>query len=285
MIIGHHIGKKDLLDDIRKQVKLPFNAYQIFASSPKSWAVSSNALDINKEVLMLRELCYTHNVFLVIHGKYLYNFCRDSSIQTEVLIKELQYAAKISSDVGIIIHQGKNTLGLSRDEAVQQFCDNIVHILEETRDLQNKIILENSAHQGTEIGYSLEELAIIYNKINSPRIGICIDLCHIFVAGELDMREGVAVKSFFKRFNKLIGIENLTVIHYNDSNAKFDSHNDCHGDICAGYIGQPRLGGTSEGFSVVAKIAKKHKIPMILETPACSSSYNNQILGIMGLFP
>ena len=285
MLIGHHIGKKELLDGITTN-SLKFNSYQFFASSPKTWAMTTTTTNNKKEdTEMIRQWIIDTGTFIIIHGKYLYNFCRTTANQTETLIKELQFASQISDKVDVIIHQGKNLkeLGLTRPEAINVFCKNITNILYQTRTINNKIILENSAHQGTEIGYSLDELAEIYNTINSPRIGICIDLCHVFVSGELDMRDAASIKLFFKRFDKLIGLNNLTVIHYNDSNAKFDSHNDRHGDISTGYIGSIKLGGNNDGFAVVAKIAKKYRVPMILETPASIMSYTDQIGIIIGL--
>jgi deoxyribonuclease-4 len=272
MLIGHHISKKELLKCIKNN-ETRYSAYQFFASSPKTWA---NATD---NPVVISKWHQTNNTYLVIHGKYLYNFCRKSEEQITTLTKELIYAAHIADDVNVIIHQGKNLkeLDMTREEALLVFCDNIKSVLHKTHELSNKIILENSAHQGTEIGHSLEELAKIFNIIDSSRIGICIDLCHIFVAGELDMRDGRAVKLFFKKFDELIGLKHLLVIHYNDSRAKFDSHNDCHGDIGDGYIGKTELGGCTQGFATVIKIAKKHGIPMILETPECSSSFKQQI--------
>lgn len=271
MIIGHHISKQDLINPPL------FNCYQFFASSPKSWVGAANVN--NEETDRIKEWKKIHSVFLVIHGKYLYNFCRTTEQQFNTLENELRYASKIDNDVDVVIHQGKNIkeLGLTRAEAIDTFCDGITRILYNTRDLKNKIILENSAHQGTEIGYSLEELSIIYNKINSNRIGICIDLCHVFVAGELDMRDNNLVKLYFKKFDSLIGLSKLSLIHYNDSSSKFNSHNDCHGDIGNGYIGNTSLGGNSSGFSVITKIANKYKIPMVLETPGSCFSYSDQI--------
>ena len=277
MFIGYHINKTNLEKSLKEALLNNANAIQLFLSSPKVWAV--NNLKLN-EIKLLKD--FNKDKYIVIHGKYLYNFCRTQENQTNALIKELEEANKINSNV--IIHQGKNVkeLNLSNIEACQVFYENIKSILDKTKDLSNKpkIILENSAHQGTEIGYTLEELAYIWNLFNNEekkRLGICIDLCHIFVAGELDMRKEEDVKLFFKNFNKLIGIENLTVIHFNDSNVKFNSHNDNHQDLLCGYIGDSSLGGSDNGFKVVVKKAKKYSIPLILETPADKMEYKDQI--------
>lgn len=267
MRIGHHTNIKELLKSHE------FNAYQVFISSPRAWAIK-----INKEIIKkLHELYLKRGFFLVIHGKYLYNHCRTNETNA-ILEQELRIAAEIGDDVGVIIHQGKNMpeLQMTREEAIDTFCYGIKQILHSTRDIKNKIILENSAHQGNELGYTLDELFLIYSKINSDRIGICIDLCHIFVAGSVDMRDKKAVSLFFKEFDRLFSLKNLTVIHYNDSNSKYDSHNDCHGDVSTGYITKASMGGSTDGFKVVNKYALKYGIPLILETPGIIS-YCDQI--------
>ena len=276
MKIGYHITKKNLDLSIIDAINNGANAMQFFISSPRVWAVSTLSL---KEINAVKKIISENDIYLIVHGKYLYNFCRDDPAQLKVLESELRESAKLNLDV--VIHQGKNMkeLNITLMAALHIYIDNIKKVLHNTRDLNNKIILENSSHQGTELGYSLDELAYIYNQIKlewPERIGICIDLCHIFVSGELDVRDGVSVKKFFKDFNKLIGYKNLTVIHYNDSSCKYDGHNDKHADILDGYIGNDKMGGGIDGYIMVCKYAKKYKIPLIMETPGVIN-YADQI--------
>lgn len=206
-----------------------------------------------------------HKFYVVVHGKYLYNFCRNASWQHPLLIKELQQADKVGADV--IIHQGKNMaeLKLTRDQAHQTFATNVSAVLSDMARLgcKNRLILENSARQGTECGYSLDDLYDIYSRIDDKaRVGFCIDLCHIFVAGELDVRVAEDVQAWFERFDKLIGLDKLSVVHFNDSNTDFNGANDNHGSIGRGYIGK----ASTAGFQYVCRLATTHGIPLILET-------------------
>jgi apurinic endonuclease APN1 len=210
--------------------------------------------------------------FLVLHGKYTYNFCRHNvENQIQILTEEINLASKLSCDV--VIHQGKNvaTEKISRLEAINNYVRNLTEVIERTYEQDNVcLLLENSAGQGTELGFTLDELAFIYHQFDDAtkqRIGFCLDTCHAFVAGELDCRKKENVLRFFALFETQIGLEHLKLIHFNDSSIKFGGGRDLHGDLLGGYITNPILGGSQEGMMYLAQVANQMKIPMILETP------------------
>ncbi len=273
MHIGHSLSHSTVSDALRLIHRLGGNAIQISLGELESKIVRS--ID-QVDAVTACKIRDKHGFYIVVHGKFLYNFCRPQATagwQRNMLIKELCEANKLSADV--IIHQGKNVaeIKLTVEEALQNYVDNIVSVLEapEVKALHNKIILENSARQGTELGYSLDELHLIYTMIPDKlkhRIGFCLDLCHCFVAGELDVREAEAVSAWLDRFASLCGRDKLTLIHFNDSAISFNGANDNHAGICHGYIGDTSCGGTTEGFRYVAQYCKKYSIPMILETPS-----------------
>lgn len=183
--------------------------------------------------------------------------------------------------------------------------------MDNTPNISNPIYLENSCQQGNEIGYTLEELAEIWHSFDKKyhkRLGFCLDTCHAFVAGMLQFIDEEEVDTWFRRFDMLIGLRNLKVIHFNDSKTPFNGHNDHHHDLLQGYITNPdynplstaqkkkpgplkriaqitdsenKLGddfrGTVEGLKRVVSWAKKLKIPLILETPRELSSCQEQI--------
>ena len=294
MKVGYHINKTNLKESLNEAENNGATAIQLFLSSPKIWATNK----LKKEDIDLLNKFTENGNYMVVHGKYLYNFCRPIGVtdsteinndkQIKSLINELTEANKINCNV--VIHQGKNIKELKQTNeiACKNYIDNITKVIMKTEHLSNKpkLILENSARQGTEIGYTLEELAFIFNSFEDnikQRLGICIDLCHIFVAGSLDMRNKNEVKLFFKQFKQKIGLEHLTVIHFNDSNCKFNGHNDNHQDIFKGYIGAEDLGGSTEGFKMVVKYAHKYEIPLILETPGEKEDYSTQIKYIKSL--
>lgn len=244
------------------------NAIQISLGPPNERTLK---LVDEKDARKVCKMKSKYGFYIVVHGKFLYNFCRSGSSvawQKSLLCKELAEADKLGADV--VIHQGKNLaeLGLSKAEAHRTFAENVSAVLRTSWDLgcRNKLLLENAARQGTECGYHLLDLAEIYHLIDDDvrdRIGFCIDTCHIFVAGELDMRKEADVTDWFQRFDQFIGLTHLSLIHFNDSSAEFASKNDSHGSVPLGYIGKV----SCDGFQVVCKLAAKHSIPMILETP------------------
>lgn len=214
-------------------------------------------------------------LFLVEHSKYVYNFCRQNvANQIESLIKEVQVASLLGCNV--VIHQGKNVKSekISKLEAISNYVRNLSEVIEQTYDSDALLLLENSSAQGSELGYTLDELAYIYHQFDESvkeRIGFCLDTCHIFVAGELDVRNISAVTEFFKKFDQVIGLDHLKCIHFNDSGIPFKGKRDLHGDFYGGYITNQLLGGSIEGMRYIAKFAAHRHIPLIFETPCLLS--------------
>lgn len=214
----------------------------------------------------------TDRQYLVYHGKYIYNFCRENSEnQIESLCHELTLGQQLGCD--IVVHQGKNILTekMSKVTAINNYVSGISRVIELSPHLDNeKILLENSAGQGTEMGSTLRELAYIFNQFDESskeHIGICLDTCHAFVSGMVDFRKKDSVQVFLNEFDTLIGLDNLRLIHLNDSNIKFGGKRDVHGDIDVGHITNPSLGGSDEGLKLLVTTAKEREIPMVFETP------------------
>ena len=259
LFVGFNISKVNL-DKIL--VNYPCNAFQI-AISPLVSNVIGTPIKNNLTII---EIMKKKNIYGVAHGKYIYNFARKEINKDHFnsLLNDIELAKSIG--INIILHQGKNLaeLNQTREQALNNYVKHITYILKQTTDI--KIVLENSARQGTELGYTIDELKEIYELFDISlrnRIMFCIDLCHIFVSGELDMRNGSDVKKFISEFDNKIGLNKLECFHFNDSAVKFNGRNDHHADITKGYIGSESL----DGFTEITKIAKKYKIPLILETP------------------
>jgi deoxyribonuclease-4 len=122
-------------------------------------------------------------------------------------------------------------------------------------------ILENTAGQGSEIGFRLDELALIWKELKtfSPRIKSCLDTAHIWGAG-YDIGTQTGAEKTLKEYDQLIGLGTLSCIHFNDSKKLLGSRVDRHDNIGRGNIGL-------EGLKAIAQFAEKHSVPMILETP------------------
>jgi len=275
---GWHVSKTDLYSNLKDVCKNGGQAAQVYMSSNQRWAQGAALTD--KEVSDLQELCCETGLYLVCHGKLLLNLCHDEISGPRVmpaLISDMQAAARIGADV--VIHQGKNlaSLELSREEALTRFVLNVQSAIDSTPELNNRILLENSCQQGTELGYSLKELTTIWRLLEPEyrtRVGFCLDTCHAHVGGMMDIADPDSVEEVFAEFDNTIGLEHLHVIHFNDSEVRFDGHNDSHANILLGYGGNPGLKGNSDGLRKVVEIAHEHDIPLILETPGSGSADN-----------
>lgn len=281
MKLGFTINSVALIHMLTDNKFSNITAYQICVSNLNQFDKAIEfTTDEQHNINLLRK---QKDVYIVVHGKYIYNFCRtDYKKFAKYLISEMRVANSIGCDV--IIHQGSNVEKLPLMRAIENYVSGIKYILNETKDIKNKLILENSAKEGNDIGYDIETLSVIYGKFTQEekeRIGFCIDTCHIFVSGELNLLNISDIRKFFDKFDQLIGIEKLNVIHLNDSKTAFGKCSDRHADIGFGYITDN--GKCFDGLSEIKKYADLYNIPMILETPCDKSLPKDQIDIIYGL--
>jgi deoxyribonuclease-4 len=120
--------------------------------------------------------------------------------------------------------------------------------------------LENTAGQGSNVGYCFEQLAEIIEQVdNKKRIGVCIDTCHAFAAG-YDWRDFESFQTIWRQFAQIIGFEYLKGMHLNDAKSSFGSRVDRHAPLGKGEIG-------IEPFKWIMQDRRFENIPLILETP------------------
>lgn len=236
------------------------NAMQIFTKSPRGGAVKPLDPDDGAQ---FKELCQIHKIEHVFaHSSYLLNFAK--SIEKFPWMKEnilLDFQRlHLLGGRGVVVHIGK-ALETEREEALAIIVENAKKIIDLTHEHPLWYILENTAGQGSEIGYELEELSKIWKGLEgfSPRIKTCLDTAHIWAAGyEIGTKSGA--EKVWNLYDQTIGIKNLACLHFNDSKKECKSHLDRHENIGRGMIG-------IEGLSTLARLASAKHIPLILETP------------------
>ncbi len=252
---------------IKNIINIGGNAVQVFLKNPRGrGAKPLNEIDITAT----RDIINKYKVFFVGHCSYLLNFARshnESKYAISSLIEDLERISKLGG-VGVVLHIGKY-LKLTKEEAIKNIVENINYVLNNSPK-NVKIIFENTAGQGTEIGYKFSELKEIYEKLNKhERIGFCIDTCHSFAAGyNLLTIEGI--KNWKEEFDELIGWDKVTCIHFNDSLRECGSRVDRHANLLEGKIGKT-------GLKEIAKICYETGKPMILETPGGYDVYEKEI--------
>ena len=236
------------------------NALQVFCKSPRGRF--EKPLDL-EEAAKVKKYVEEKNIYLFSHASYMLNFGKplDEDLwPIQSLVSDLIKTQALGGR-GVVLHVGKY---LERDkaEAFEYMKINLNKVLEETSDLDIPILLETTAGQGTEIGYRFDELATVYDLlISKGRVKFCFDTAHVFAAG-YDLRTKDKVKETFTEFDKYLGVDNLKLIHLNDSKKAFESRVDRHANFEAddAMIGKV-------GIKSVMEFAINKEIPMVIETP------------------
>ncbi|MDO8493238.1 MAG: deoxyribonuclease IV [bacterium] len=278
--IGAHFSvSKGYLESFKVALSIGAEAMQIFAKSPMQAKLRAVTYDEAKAVRDFPERAKIKS--LVIHASYLMNFAKkipEGSYEIKSLVEDV-FNSEALGGIGAVAHLGKS-LEMTKEEAINNYVENIKKVVEKTDGLKSSVILENTAGQGTEIGFNLEELGQIYKKIgNKKRVKFCLDTAHMFGAG-YDMRDAKSVKKTLAEIDKFLGVENIACIHFNDSKKALGSHVDRHEDVGHGQIGEEGL----KNFITELRKAGGENIPLILETPEGFDTYEKQIKKVRSWF-
>jgi len=196
------------------------------------------------------------------HTSYLINIASPdkklAGISTSSLKEELERCNMLKIP-NLVMHPGSH-VGTGEEEGVKRISKNINRIFDELENNSVCLLLETTAGQGSHLGYTFEQLAQMIDGVkDKDHIGVCIDTCHIFSAG-YPLTEPKEYKATMKKFDDVVGLDKLKIIHMNDSMKGFGEKKDRHDHIGKGKIGL-------EAFRNIVNDPKLKKVPMILETP------------------
>ncbi len=238
------------------------SAVQLFTSSPRQWKAPPLAEADIAAFHKARE--DTGIEFAVAHDSYLINLAAPSE---EVLARskgafraELDRAEQLNLS-WVVTHMGAH-LDQGEDEAFDRLIASLAQVLEVTDGLGYRvgIALETTAGQGTGLGWRFEQLGRVLSGVGAhPRLGICLDTCHIFVAG-YDIRTPETYEATLAEFESAVGLDRLKVIHANDAKKPLGCRVDRHEHIGQGEIGR-------EAFARLVTDPRLRSIPVIIETP------------------
>ena len=241
------------------------DALQIFTKSAGQWRARD--LPRDEVALFRRRLEETGISPVVAHNSYLINVAaaapalRSQSIAA--LGEELDRAELLGLD-GLVMHPGSYTTGTEED-GLRAIGRAIAELLKNRRRQRVKVILEHTAGQGTNLGHRFEHLATILGHVNgSPRVGVCLDTCHLLTAG-YDLCTGEGYAETFTEFDRIVGLDRLQVFHLNDSKKPCGSRVDRHEHIGKGCLG-------IEPFRRLLNDPRFAHLPMLLETPKLESA-------------
>jgi deoxyribonuclease-4 len=235
-------------------------AFAMFVKNQRQWSAKPLT---DKNIELFKQNCKLKGLkskYILPHASYLINLGSKDKTKLEksktALIDEINRCNQLGLKY-LNIHPGAHLNQSSESECLDIISDNINEVLLTTSGVS--IILENTAGEGSNVGYRFEHLRHIINKVeDKSRIGVCIDTCHLFASG-YDIRVKSAYDKTFLEFDAVVGFEWLRGMHLNDAKSEFASRVDRHHSIGKGNIG-------IDAFGFIMNDDRIDDIPMILET-------------------
>lgn len=244
---------------------------QLFTKSPNRWEERFLEESEKERFLSLRKQLgispiISHNSYLIniaSPDRHLYDKSKDA------LLCEMRRCEELEVDY-LVMHPGAHR-GSGEQRGIEAISEALNAVHQKTEGYRVKIAVENTAGQGTVLGYTLDHIGRIFEGVRErSRLAFCLDTCHIFAAG-YDIRQEDGYKRLFEEIDDSIGLENLKIIHMNDSGRECGSRIDRHEDIGKGEIGETP-------FRWIMNDERLLKIPKIIETPQKSDRHNLKLL-------
>lgn len=259
--IGAHVSASGGVDNA------PINAYQIgatafalFTKNQRQWhAKPLEPAMIDSFKKRCEKYGFTSKQILP-HDSYLINLGHPDAEQLEksrtAFLDEMQRCEQLGLTL-LNFHPGSHLKQISVDECLKRIAESINMTLDKTKNVV--AVIENTAGQGSNLGYKFEHLAQIIDQVDDKsRVGVCIDTCHAFAAG-YDLRTEKACQETFAEFEKIVGFKYLRGMHLNDAKSELASHVDRHDSLGEGNIGKT-------AFRYIMQDSRIDEIPLILET-------------------
>ena len=265
--VSLHLRMESLPTEVvRRAVDLEVSFFQFFLRTQSGKYPYLNSREI-KEFLSIRR---THFSEIFVHGSYWINLCATQITGYHSLEKELSLAKRLEC-THLVLHPGSVRASKDRIYGIDCLARSLNELLK--RENSIKILLENNAHGKWSIGSDLQDFKLLLEKMDHPeKIKFCLDTAHAYVYG-YDLVLPGAQDLFLCTVNETIGIENIALIHLNDTNKELGCKIDEHGVIGSGNIGMDALEYLVQRKELV-------HVPIILELPIISQE---QEIGILNL--
>jgi deoxyribonuclease-4 len=196
------------------------------------------------------------------HDSYLINLAAPDETLWRKSVEAFAVELLRAEELGIpyvVTHPGAYTTS-SEEAGIKQIIAALNEVHGKVGKLKTRALLENTAGQGSTLGWRFEQLAAILDGVKDPdRLAVCIDTCHTFAAG-YPMSTPEDYQATMKQLDKTVGLKRIKAFHLNDSKKELGSRVDRHEHIGRGKIGL-------EGFRLLVNDARFAKVPMYLETP------------------
>lgn len=259
--IGAHVSASGgVANAPQNAANIKADAFALFVKNQRQWSAKPlTQKDINdfKSNLAKANIKPKH---ILAHNSYLINLGHpDEEARTKsfnAFLDEIERCEALGIEL-INFHPGSHLKQISEDECLELIASQMNSLLERSSNI--KLVIENTAGQGSNLGYKFEHLAaLIAMSKDSSRVGVCIDTCHLFASG-YDIRDSNSYTQTMAQFDKIVGYKYLSGMHINDSKGALGSRKDRHDSLGLGLIGK-------EAFKCIMNDPNIDEIPLILET-------------------
>jgi deoxyribonuclease-4 len=257
VLLGGHCsgGIKKALDNA---AEFGMDSVQLFVQSPRTWRFPEHD---HADLEAFRERRDELGIGAVsVHALYLLNLASPKKDFYEKSVDTLSKTVGTASGIGaeaVVFHVGSHQ-GVGFEAGLERVVPALRQALERCSET-TWLCMENTAGTGDTIGRSLEELAALYEALDRhPRLGVCLDSCHLFASG-YDVTDAGELDRVVAELDGSIGLDRLRCLHVNDSKAPLGSNRDRHDNIGDGLMG--------EGLGAFLAHPKLQKLPALLEVP------------------
>ncbi|RHU23700.1 deoxyribonuclease IV [Parabacteroides sp. TM07-1AC] len=236
-------------------------AFALFTRNQRQWKSSPLT---KKSISLFKERCEEFGykaAHILPHDSYLINLGHPDpdglQKSRDAFLDEMQRCEQLGLD-RLNFHPGSHLNEISVDDCLARIAESINRTLEQTVGVC--AVIENTAGQGTNLGYTFEQIAAIIDRVDDKsRVGVCIDTAHTLAAG-YDIKTEQGFMETFRHFDEVIGFSYLRGMHINDSKKDLATRVDRHDSIGKGVMGMTT-------FQMLMQDTRFEDIPLILETP------------------
>jgi deoxyribonuclease IV len=258
VLIGAHVSSSGGIHTaVDRAAAIGADSLQLFTQSPRTWRPTNHDPATFERFRERRAEAGIGGVLC--HALYLCNLAAPDDAVYEKSVAALRNTMAVASAIGadgVVFHVGSH-LGSGFEAGLMRVLPALEQVLELSTD-ETWLLMENSAGAGGTIGRSVEELATLHDRLGRhPRLGICLDSCHLYVSG-VDVTDPVALDACLDEVDAAIGLDRLRALHVNDSAAPLGSNRDRHANMLEGLLGE-RLG-------VFLGNSRLQGLPAVLET-------------------
>ena len=260
-MIGAHVSSAGGIHTaVDRAEEMGADSVQVFTQSPRMWRPTNHPPENFERFKERRAEVGLGGVLC--HALYLVNLASPKDDLYEKSVAALANTVDVGSAIdadGVVFHIGSH-LGAGLDAGLDRVVAAMRVVLDRCSDT-TWLLMENSAGTGATIGRSIEELAVLFDRLDGhPRLGVCLDSCHLYASG-YDVTDPGGLDAALDELERGIGLDRLRALHVNDSAAPRGSNRDRHANIEDGlmgkklavFLGHPRLQGLPAALEVPGK--------------------------------